>query len=66
MKIEKIQCIRSEDHFDKWSIIDDHGNTYPYSKNFKDRSVDAWLERGHIIGHKISDDGTIETWTFID
>lgn len=66
MKIEKIQCIRSEDHFDKWSIIDDHGNAYPFSKNFKDRSVDAWLERGHIIGHKVSKDGTVETWTFID
>ncbi len=66
MKLEKIQCVRSEEHFDRWSIIDDHGNAYPYSKNFKDKSVEAWLARGHMIGHKTSKDGMIETWTFID
>ena len=66
MKIEKIQCVRSEDHADKWSLIDEHGNTYPYSKHFKDKSGVAWLERGHIIGNKTSTNGMIETWTFID
>jgi hypothetical protein len=66
MKIDRIQCTRSEEHADRWSLIDEHGNCYPYSKNFKDRSVNAWLERGHMIGHKLSKDGNVETWTFID
>lgn len=66
MKIEKIQCIRSEEHFDRWSIIDDHGNAYPYSKNFKDKTIEGWLVRGHMVGHKVSNDGMTETWTLID
>ena len=66
MKIEFIRCVRSEEHFDKWTIVDDHGNAYPFSKNFKDRAVDNWLSRGHMIGHKTSTDGKVETWTFID
>lgn len=64
MKVERIQCIHSEDHADKWSLIDDHGNAYPYSKNFKDKAIEAWLARGHMIAHKANDQ--IETWTFID
>ena len=66
MKIKKIQCIKSEDHANRWTIIDDHGNSYPYSKLFKDKSIEMWLARGHMIGHKISKNGTVETWTFID
>ena len=66
MKFKRIQCIRSADHFDRWSVITDTGDSFPYSKNFKDRSVEHWLSQGHIIAHKISKDGTIETWTFID
>ena len=66
MKIKKIICTRSADHFDRWTLVDIQGNSYPYSKNFKDRSVERWLSQGHIIGHKISEDGMVETWTFIE
>ena len=66
MKIEKIRCIRSKEHADKWVLITDTGKSFPYSKTFKDKAVDMWLERGHIIGHKVSENGTVETWTFID
>lgn len=66
MKCIKIRCIHSEDHADRWSLITDTGDAFPYSKIFKDKSVEAWLARGHMISHKVSEDGTIETWTFID
>jgi hypothetical protein len=66
MKCVKIQCTRSEEHADRWTLITDTGDAFPYSKLFKDKSVDAWLEKGHIIGHKTSEDGMIETWAFID
>lgn len=66
MKVVKIQCVRSEDHADRWWLITDTGDKFPYSKNFKDKSVEAWLARGHMIAHKVSEDGMIETWMFID
>lgn len=66
MKCVRIQVVHSEDHADKWSIITDTGDSFPYSKNFKDKSVEAWLERGHMIAHKFSSDRTIEMWIFID
>ena len=66
MKGIQIKKVRYEDQANKWWLIMDNGEAYPYSKNFKDKSVDAWLERGHIIAHKTSEDGMIETWTFID
>lgn len=66
MKGVQIKRIRYEDQADHWRLITDNGEAYPYSKIFKDKSIDAWLERGHIIAHKVSENGMVETWTFID
>lgn len=66
MKDVKIRCIHSENHANRWLVITDTGDIFPYSKIFKDKSVEAWLAKGHMIAHKVSEDGMIETWTFID
>ena len=66
MKTAKIQCVRSEDHADRWWLITETGDRFPYSRNFKDKSVEAWLARGHMIAHKVSAYGMVETWEFID
>ena len=65
MKAMQIKKIPYEDQADVWKLITDTGESFPYSKLFKDKAVEAWLERGHIIGHKLWPNG-VETWTFIN
>lgn len=65
MKAMQIKKIPYEDQADVWKLITDTGESFSYSKLFKDKAVEAWLERGHIIGHKLWPNG-VETWTFID
>lgn len=66
MKVTQIKRIPYEDQADVWRLITDTGESFPFSKHFKDKAVDAWLERGHIIGHKLNKETGVETWTFID
>lgn len=66
MKAVAIKCTRYDDQADVWRLITDAGESFPYSKLFKDKAAEAWLEQGHMLGHKVSMDGKVETWTFID
>lgn len=66
MKVTKIQCVRSKDHADRWWLITDAGEWFPYSKLFKDSTIENWLARGHMVSHKVSEDGMTETWMLID
>lgn len=65
MKIKMIKCTRYEDQADRWTAFTDCG-AYPYSKNFKDKTINSWLDNGHIVGHKTIEDGAVEIWTLID
>jgi hypothetical protein len=65
MKCVQIKKVPYDDHADVWRLITNTGESFPYSKTFKDKTVDAWLKLGHMIAHKLWPDGT-ETWTFID
>lgn len=65
MKCTQIKRIPYTDQADTWRLITDTGESFPYSKLFKDKAVEAWLERGHMIAHKLWPNG-VETWTFID
>lgn len=65
MEYRKIQCLRSEDQADRWSIIDEDGKAYPYSKLLKDRTVESWLSKGYAVGHTSFRNGQLEVWTFV-
>lgn len=66
MKCVKIRCIHYKEQADRWIIITDTGNSFPYSKNFKDKAVEAWLARGHMVAHRNGNNGMFEDWMFID
>ena len=61
-----IRCIHDKDHADRWIKFCADGRVGPYSAHFKNKDIEAWLAAGHIVGHKTSPDGMIETWTLID
>lgn len=66
MKVKQIRCVHSEDHADKWLLFTEDGDVFPYSKNFKDRSVKNWEAQGHHVVYTISENGTFENWIFVD